>query len=233
MYEFRRNPQSHSRRFLLFITYQALRDGPTWRPEWPKFGWLDTGSRWRRPIDHGCSSESPTYPGMTLLYPSKLSPRMSNGTNLKCLDFSWIVGIVWKSTYSTRYLVDAVNCVDNLYLVAFHIPVYKKDNKGRSRTQDPFVGLSTKTTVSISPPPTMHVDQNWTMYTKLDNKIIESRIRGWGNKHRIIDHSPFPPFPTHILCPITSNSLPDSPSNALSFIPPHTAVNQITSNKYK
>ena len=36
------------------------------------------------------------------------------------------------------------------------------------------------------------------------------------------------PLTTHILCPSSSNSLPDSPSN-----PPHTAVNQITSNKCK
>ena len=30
-----------------------------------------------------------------------------------------------------------------------------------------------------------------------------------------------PPFPTHILCPVARNSLPDSPGNVWSFNPPH------------
>ena len=34
-----------------------------------------------------------------------------------------------------------VNCVDNLWLVAFHILVYEKDAKGRSRTQDAPCGI--------------------------------------------------------------------------------------------
>ena len=37
-------------------------------------------------------------------------------------------------------------------------------------------------------------------------------------EHRILGYSPLPPFPTHILCPITSNSLPDSPNNKLYLV---------------
>ena len=58
--------------------------------------------------------------------------------------------------------------------------------------------------------------------------------RGRGNKNRIVDLSPLPPLTTHILCPIASDSLPDSPGNAWSFIPrlPVAVVNNITFNQY-
>ena len=34
---------------------------------------------------------------------------------------------------------NVVNCADNLYLVAFHVPVCENHIEGRSRKQDPHV----------------------------------------------------------------------------------------------
>ena len=100
---------------------------------------------------------------MTLLYPSTFSEsiRISTGTNLKYFDFSELLVLYEKERAivpDTWY--DVVNGVDNLQLVAFHIPVYEKDNKGRSRTKYPHVNSSVKTRLSIppAPPPTMYVD---------------------------------------------------------------------------
>ena len=39
-----------------------------------------------------------------------------------------------------------------------------------------------------------------------------------GSNHRILNHSSLPHIPTHILCPVTSYSLPDSPNNVRTIL---------------
>ena len=103
------NPRAHSLRFLLLSHIKRSDTAPRGRPSDLKFRWLDICSHWWCPIDHVSSSESLTYPGITLLYASKLSRslRTSNGTklNLECFVFLLLVDMTSIRTYSTRYLV--------------------------------------------------------------------------------------------------------------------------------
>ena len=87
----------------------------------PIFGWLDFGSRRWCPVDHVSSSESLTYPGMTLVYPSKLSEslRLSNRTNLKCFDCFSIP--ITSSSLPHKKIPNSV--FSPTHLLLFNIPI--------------------------------------------------------------------------------------------------------------